>query len=81
MVAEDQRHAADHISLRTPPGHGQRRAPAKTSPGVLAQLNRALQEALNDADARGRLTTLGVRSKDELDRYGAMFSAIGVKID
>ncbi len=29
----------------------------------------------------GRLTTLGVRSKDELDRYGAMFSAIGVKID
>ncbi len=28
-----------------------------------------------------RLATLGVRSKDELDRYGAMFSAIGVEID
>gem|GEM_PF-1980099 len=28
----------------------------------------------------GRLSMLGVRSKDELDRYGAMFSAIGLEI-
>lgn len=68
-------------------------APAKTSQEVVAKLNRVLQEALNEADAKERLTKLGVRSKAsspddlgkftkaELDRYGSVISAIGLKID
>jgi tripartite-type tricarboxylate transporter receptor subunit TctC len=68
-------------------------APAKTSPEVLAKLHQALNEALADADAKDRLTKLGVRSKAstqdelakftkaELDRYGSVISAIGLKID
>jgi tripartite-type tricarboxylate transporter receptor subunit TctC len=68
-------------------------APAKTSPEVLAKLHQALNETLADADAKDRLTKLGVRSKAstqdelakftkaELDRYGSVISAIGLKID
>ena len=68
-------------------------APAKVSPEILAKLNKALNDALADPDAKERLGKLGVRSKAstpadlakftkaELDRYGTVISSINLKID
>ena len=68
-------------------------APAKVGPEVVAKLNKALNDSLNDPDAKERLAKLGVRSKastpaelatftkTELDRYGTVINAINLKID
>ncbi len=66
-------------------------APGKTSPAIVARLNRELQQVLNDADARNRLAQRGLESapgsaadfsaliRSEIPKWAKVMRAAGVK--